>query len=108
MSDKVPASGNEPTSNGSTPTLSKLDDGQFADHWILSDEDRAKGFVRPVRYTYVHSKCGVETRMGSKIAETYAAVPVFYNSTFCVGCHDYFPVGVSGEFTWDDGSKVGS
>lgn len=36
------------------PTEEKLSDGQFADHWILTAEERAKGFVRPVRRSYVH------------------------------------------------------
>lgn len=37
-----------------TPRSAKLPDGQHVDHWILSAEERAKGFVRPVRYSYVH------------------------------------------------------
>lgn len=28
--------------------------GQHGAYWILSEEERAKGFVRPVRTTYVH------------------------------------------------------
>src|ERR1019366_9144367 len=36
------------------PTNKKLHDGQFADHWVLSEEDRKQGFVRPVRIKYVH------------------------------------------------------
>lgn len=90
------------------PTAERLPDGQHADHWILSDEERAKGFVRPVRRTYVHTVCGVATTMPPKIAETYAADPRFYGSTFCVGCREYFPVGEAGDFVWDDGTKVGT
>jgi hypothetical protein len=75
---------------------------------ILSDEERAKGFIRPVRRTYVHEKCGVSTRMGEPIAQTYARDPKFYTGTYCVGCQGHFPVGEDGEFVWDDGSKVGS
>ena len=37
-----------------TPTDEQLPDGQFKDHWVLSEEERAKGFVRPVRNSYVH------------------------------------------------------
>lgn len=44
--------------------------------------------------------CGVVTRMGQSIAETYAANPSFYGSTFCSGCGNYFPVGDHGEFVW--------
>lgn len=45
--------------------------------------------------------CGTVTRMGRTIAETYAANPSFYGSTFCCGCNGYFPVGDRGEFVWD-------
>lgn len=31
---------------------------------VLSAEERAKGFVRPVRRSYVHNKCGGLTKMG--------------------------------------------
>ena len=76
---------------------------------VLSDEERAKGFVRPVRRTYVHDKCGSSTTMGQAIAETYAREPKFYGATFCVKCGMHRPVGEHGEFTWiDDGTKVGS
>lgn len=93
----------------SVPTSEKLPDGQYADHWIMSDEERAKGFVRPVRRTYKHLKCGGQTTMPQKIAETYAANPGFYGSTYCVKCGNYFPVGENGEFVWlDEGAKVGT
>lgn len=75
---------------------------------VLSAAERAQGFVRPVRTTYVHEKCGVATTMGQAIAETYARDPGFYGGTYCVGCHNHFPVGINGEFVWDDGTKVGS
>lgn len=74
---------------------------------VLSEEERAKGFVRPVRRTYVHERCGVATTMGLSIAETYARQPSYYGSTYCVGCQAHFPVGADGEFVWDDGTKVG-
>ena len=50
---------------------------------VLSAEERAKGFVRPVRRSYVHLKCGTVTTMGQSIAETYARQPNFYGGTFC-------------------------
>lgn len=77
---------------------------------VLSEEERRKGFVRPVRRSYVHDvpDCGVETTMGQELAETYAAKPTFYGATYCVGCRMHRPVGEHGEFTWADGSgKVG-
>lgn len=82
--------------------------GQQRDYVVLSAGERAKGFVRPVRRTYVHEKCGVATTMAQSIAETYARDPSFYSGTFCVGCGKHFPVGEDGDFVWDDGSKVGS
>jgi len=40
--------------NPSVPTDEKRPDGQFADHYVLSPEERAKGFVEPVRDSYIH------------------------------------------------------
>lgn len=67
---------------------------------VLSEDERAKGFVRPVRTTYTHDVCGVETRMGLPIAETYARDPSFYGATYCVACKHHFPVGAEGQFVW--------
>lgn len=36
------------------PDDAKRPDGQHVDHWVLPAEERAKGFVRPVRLSYVH------------------------------------------------------
>lgn len=73
---------------------------------ILSEEERAKGFVRPVRRSYIHDKCGVETKMGLALCETYARDPKFYGSTYCVGCSMHLPVS---QFKWaEDGAVVGS
>jgi hypothetical protein len=78
--------------------------GQQKDYVVLSAAERARGFVRPVRRTYVHEKYGVATTMGESTAETYARDPSFYSGTFCVGCGAHFPVGADGEFVWDDGT----
>jgi hypothetical protein len=76
---------------------------------VLSADERAKGFVRPVRRSYVHEKCGVTTTMGQALAETYARQPDFYGGTFCAGCRTHFPVGENGEFVWDGTTeKVGT
>jgi hypothetical protein len=73
---------------------------------VLSADERAKGFVRPVRDSYVHTECGTRTVMGQALAETYARNPKFYGATFCCGCRAHFPVG---EFVWDGtGEAVGS
>ena len=93
----------------SVPTNEKKEDGQFKDHWVICEEDRKKGHIRPVREVYIHEKCGTETRMPLACAETYAKNPNYYGSTFCCACKDYFPVGANGEFIWtDDKTKVGT
>lgn len=82
------------------------DNGQQKAYVILSEEERAKGFIRPVRRSYTHEKCGVSTKMGLALCETYARDPKFYGATFCTGCGAHFPVA---EFKWDrTDEKVGS
>lgn len=89
-----------------------LNRGQQKTYLVLSDEERAMGFVRPVRRTYRHLACGTTTSMGLAIAETYARDPKFYGGTFCVHCGAHFPLrnpDGSHAFTWEpDGSPVGS
>ena len=83
--------------------------GQHESYWVLSQEERSKGFVRPVRSSYIHTKCGSVTRMGRALAETYARDPSYYGATFCVGCGSHFTVGLNGEFIWDGTEeKVGT
>jgi len=91
-----------------------LPNGQNKEYLILSDEERKKGFIRPVRKTYIHKDCHTSTTMSLEIAETYARDPYFYGATFCVHCGKHFPlIYVSGEhkgeraFTWEDGTGVG-
>ena len=103
------------TSDRSDPRLGRGSDGepgpQNEVYLVLSEEERAKGFVRPVRRTYVHTGgCGAVTTMAQAIAETYARDPGFYGATYCVGCRMHRPVGERGEFIWDDGSgsRVGT
>lgn len=73
---------------------------------VLSEEELAKGFVRPLRRAYIHETCGAQTRMGLTLCETYARNPKFYGATFCVGCQMHKPVG---EFRWvEDNEVVGS
>lgn len=67
---------------------------------VLSDEERAKGFVRPVNQKYWHETCGRITTMGLAIAETYARDPKFYGATYCAHCGQHRPVGEHGEFRW--------
>ena len=73
---------------------------------VLSAEERAKGFVRPYRDSYVHKTCGSTTKMGQALSETYARDPKFYGATYCVRFQMHKPVS---EFTWSaDGEAVGS
>lgn len=73
---------------------------------ILAPEERAKGFVRPVRLSYIHVRCSTRTNMAKAIAETFARDPQFYTHTFCVRCDTHVPVG---ECIWEaDASPVGS
>lgn len=88
--------------------------GMQKKYLVLSEEERAKGFVRPVRRSYRHvglptkplshlkpTGCGSVTTMGVALAETYARDPKFYGATFCSYCGDHFPVGEKGEFVWE-------
>lgn len=138
-----------------TPGHTELkENGQQKGYVVLSEEERRKGFVRPVRHTYTHvgiagpahplrdltdeekkqyaglgyvkfeafpeseapkvgrfwkqaeldkvgKGCGETTRMGNAIAETYAANPRFYGTTYCIGCGTHLPVGPRGEFVWE-------
>lgn len=49
----------------------------------------------------LNSGCNTTTRMGSALAETWAAKPDYYGATFCSHCGDYFPVA---EFVWIEAS----
>lgn len=78
---------------------------QNAAYLVLSQEERAKGFVRPLYRAYIHHdpECGAVTTMGLALCETYARDPSFYGATYCCGCRLHRPVGKEGEFTWLDG-----
>ena len=140
--------------DGPAPGPINPETGQHTDYWVLPAEERAKGFIRPVRKSYIHtgmrpkfptreltpeekgrhdgwgyvlyeeypesmsplsgrfwteaqlgSGCGVLTSMSISLAETYARNPGYYSSTMCVHCRDHFPIG---EFTWEDGTEVGT
>lgn len=122
--------------------------GQQQDYLVLDPAERAKGFVRPLRWEYKHvgpeppknlrdltpdeverySKygyvkyeeypeseggimgrfwtqamldslggCGIITRMGRDIAETFARDPEFYGASFCCGCGKHL---YNEEFVW--------
>lgn len=70
---------------------------QAAVYIVLSEEERAKGFVRPFRDAYRHDTCRTVTTMGRALSETYARDPKFYGGTYCVKCRMHRPVA---EFRW--------
>jgi len=73
---------------------------------VLSDEERAKGFVRPLRTSYKHKTCGGVTTMAVPLAATYARDPSFYGATYCTACQKHLVVS---EFVWEPGGEtVGS
>jgi hypothetical protein len=98
------------TDDRSDPELREyLPSGQQKKYLVLSDEERAKGFVQPVRDSYRHIECGTVTHMARPLAETYARDPLFYGGTFCVGCKNHIPlVSADGSraFIWEDGSPT--
>lgn len=98
------------TDNKEDPNLNVIEaDGQQKAYLVLSEEERAKGFVRPVRKSYLHELCGTITHMGQAIAETYARDPYFYGATFCAYCRTHYPVGANGQFVWEGTEeKVGT
>lgn len=80
--------------------------GQQKDYMVLCPDERAKGFVRPYRDSYMHLTCRTITTMGRALSETYARDPTFYSGTFCATCCKHFPLT---EFIWSaDGDQVGS
>lgn len=89
------------TTDPDDPGLRKIDEkGMQNSYLVLSADERARGFVRPVRNSYLHTACGAVTTMGDALAETYARDPHFYGGTYCASCRNHFPVGESGDFIW--------
>ena len=100
------------TSNPDDPRIQRGHDSaprdQHDTYLVLSEEERAKGFVRPVRQKYVHRACSSGkdypvTKMGRELAETWARNPKFYGGTYCVHCRMHRPVA---EFVWRDTDEV--
>ena len=85
------------------PIIETRPDGQLTGYTVLDESERAKGYVRPVRDKYVHTKCGGVTTMGRALAETYARDPKFYGATMCATCRGHFVVA---EFKWDGTDEV--
>jgi hypothetical protein len=106
------------TTDPTDPRLTHTRDGdttprpQAEVYLVLSSEERAEGFCRPLRTAYRHRTCGSITTMGMALSETYARDPSFYSATYCCKCEMHRPVA---EFTWEPngrgdsgGQEVGS
>ena len=89
--------------NPVAPSPINPDTGMHEDYWVLSEEERDEGFIRPVRLSYIHESCRSETTMSRPIAETYARDPKFYGATMCVRCKAHFPVN---EFRWSGMDEI--
>ena len=102
MSDRQLISGAPVPEDGSHKRLRP--DGLQQDYIVLTPEERAKGYKKPVRRSYVHSTCGTLTTMHSALAETYAREPYFYSGTYCTGCGAHFDLD---QFSWEpDGEPM--
>lgn len=77
--------------------------GQQKAYVVLTKEEREKGYVRPLRHTYLHTVCNHVTTMKEDIAATYARDPKFYTGTFCCYCRKHFPLS---EFVWEGTDEV--
>lgn len=102
MSDRQLVSG-KPVPEDRSHTVTNPVTGLQRDYVVLSSEERAKGYKKPYRTSYVHGKCGTLTKMHSAISETYARDPYFYSGTYCVGCCAHFYLS---EFHWSDGEPM--
>ncbi len=79
--------------------------GMAEAYLVMDEEERRKAFTRPYRHTYRHVTCGKLTKMGHEMAETFAVCPTFYDRTYCAECCMDRSLA---EFTWEDGTVVGS
>lgn len=70
---------------------------------VLSEDEIAKGYVKPYRDTYRHLTCNTTTKMNSTISATYARDPWFYGATYCCNCMMHKPLS---EFVWEDGESM--
>ena len=71
----------------------------------LTKEERSKGFVRSLRLSYIHNKCGEVSTIDKPIAEILAKEPDFYTRVYCYHCKSDLPLD---EFVWQDDEQVGS
>ena len=70
---------------------------------VLSEDEIAKGYVKPYRDTYKHLTCNTTTKMNSTISATYARDPYFYGATYCCNCMMHKPLN---EFVWENDESM--
>lgn len=102
MSDQMLSGGGQVPADDSHKEINPRT-GQQKGYIVLTPEERAKGFVKPVRRSYIHEKCDSLTTMSVDLAETYARDPEFYSGTFCCVCRNHFPLY---QFHWPDGEPM--
>jgi hypothetical protein len=102
MSYRMLTNGQPVPEDGSHKEINPLT-GQQKGYIVLTTEERSKGFVKPVRGSYIHKVCGSLTKMGNALAETYARNPWFYSGTFCCACGAHFDLD---QFHWEDGEPM--
>lgn len=74
--------------------------------YILTDKERDRGYVRPVRQTYTHKKCGKDTMLAIALAQGFAGDLSFLREAYCTTCGKHFPVS---DFLWEETEEeVGS
>lgn len=74
---------------------------------VLTEQEQAAGFVRPLRTSVVHRFCGRPSAMGDGQAEDLARNPrdSQWSTAWCGICGRRLPLE---QFTWADGQPVGS
>ena len=84
MNDKVTLSGApaDSTYNGGAPQPIEESTGMHKDYWVLSESERKKGFVRPVREVYVHVGCPGPTHPLRDLTEEEINRNQKYNSNY--------------------------
>ena len=54
LTDRIAATGDIKSLDTPAPDMDTDDRGMHKSYWVLSEAERAKGFVRPVRRVYIH------------------------------------------------------
>lgn len=62
-------------------------------------------FLRPRWVYYTHTACGTPTSLRPVDVDRFAREPGWCLTTFCLVCLAYRPTA---EFTWPNGSEVGT